>query len=195
MCDLKNAQNKAFGVESYQIHIFFRPKLKLQHFIKQMIDLFRIRYLLDIRHIFILDNKGGQALPKSCSSLVSRRNVISGLFISSLIRSIRAKFSSETSRACISTIPFFIDTDKISTSIWTSPFGNCFLGMYEVFKVRCKLFVAYASLPPHFQTKKSTEPWNNSRRLLCRESQLTFEVKCGTDTNTYRLSRHFRVMR
>ena len=66
MCDLKNAQNKAFGVESYQIHIFFRPKLKLQHFIKQMIDLFRIRYLLDIRHIFILDNKGGQALPKSC---------------------------------------------------------------------------------------------------------------------------------
>jgi hypothetical protein len=26
--------------------------------------------------------------------------------------------------------------------------------MYEVFKVRCKLFVAYASLPPHFQTKK-----------------------------------------
>lgn len=39
MCDLKNAQNKAFGVESYQIHIFFRPKLKLQHFIKQMIDL------------------------------------------------------------------------------------------------------------------------------------------------------------
>ena len=62
MCDLKNAQNKAFGVESYQIHIFFRPKLKLQHFIKQMIDLFRIRYLLDIRHIFILDNKGGQTL-------------------------------------------------------------------------------------------------------------------------------------
>ena len=64
MCDLKNAQNKAFGVESYQIHIFFRPKLKLQHFIKQMIDLFRIRYLLDIRHIFILDNKGGQAPPE-----------------------------------------------------------------------------------------------------------------------------------